>query len=80
MEKTTLYLHAAVYRRLKRLAAARKRTPAALVREAVAEYVAREAPDEAPRSVGAFVSGRTDLSERGEELLAGLGRKSRGRR
>jgi predicted transcriptional regulator len=80
MEKTTLYLDPADYRRLKRLAAARRRTPAALVREAVAEYVAREAPDDVPRSVGAFASGRTDLSERAEELLAGLGRKSRGRR
>ena len=80
MEKTTLYLVPADYRRLKRLAAARQRTPAALVREAIAEYVAREAPDDVPRSVGAFASGRTDLSERAETLLAGLGRKTRGRR
>ncbi len=41
MEKTTLYLDAGDYRRLKRIAASRKRAPAALVREAVAEYVAR---------------------------------------
>jgi predicted transcriptional regulator len=80
MEKTTLYLDAGDYRRLKRLAASRKRTPAALVREAVAEYVAREAPDDAPRSIGAFASGRPDLSEQAEALLAGLARKARGRR
>jgi hypothetical protein len=84
MDKTTLYLDPDDYRRLKRLAASRKRAPAALVREAVAEYVARhEAP--MPRSLGAFSSGRNDLSERAEELLAGMGetptrRRRRGRR
>jgi predicted transcriptional regulator len=84
MYKTTLYLDPDDYRRLKRLAASRKRTPASLVREAVAQYVARhEAP--IPRSLGAFRSGRHDLSERAEELLAGMGeththRPRRGRR
>jgi predicted transcriptional regulator len=80
MEKTTLYLDPADYRRLKRLASTRKRTPAALVREAIAQYVAREAPATAPRSVGAFASGRGDLSERAEDLLRGIGRKAHGRR
>ena len=80
MEKTTLYLHSADYRRLKRIAATKRKTPAALVREAIAEYVAREAPATAPRSVGAFASGRGDLSERAEDLLRGIGRRARGRR
>ena len=80
MEKTTLYLDASDYRRLKRIAAARRRTPAALVREAVAEYVVREGQDRAPRSLGAFRSGRRDLSERAEELLAGLGSSRRRKR
>ena len=84
MDKTTLYLDPDDYRRLKRLAASRKRAPAVLVREAVAEYIARhEAP--LPRSLGAFRSGRRDLSERAEELLDGMGatparRRRRGRR
>ncbi len=84
MDKTTLYLDADDYRRLKRLAAGRRMAPAALVREAVAEYVARhELP--LPKSIGAFRSGRKDLAQRDEEYLAGMGelppaRKVRGRR
>jgi predicted transcriptional regulator len=85
MDKTTLYLDSAEYRKLKRIAEQRKVAPAALVREAVAEYVARHAPAQMPRSVGAFRSGRGDLSERAEALLDGFGtasprRRSRGRR
>jgi hypothetical protein len=76
MDKTTLYLDGADYRKLKRIAASRRRAPAALVREAVAEYVARHGEATTPRSVGAFRSGRNDLSERAEALLAGLGETS----
>jgi hypothetical protein len=79
MDKTTLYLDAGDYRRLKRIAASRKRTPAALVREAVAEYVARHGRTRTPKSLGAFTSGRRDLSERAEELLAGMGETSQRR-
>ena len=78
MDKTTLYLEPGVYRKLKRLAAARDQKPAALVREAVAEYVVRHSTVRIPRSVGAFSSDRGDLSERAEELLAGFGER-RGR-
>jgi len=85
MDKTTLYLDPDAYRKLKRIAAGTHRSPASLVREAVAEYVARHASRREPRSVGAFRSGRRDLSERAEDLLAGLGerrppRSRRGRR
>ena len=80
MDKTTLYLHGDDYRKLKRIAASRKQAPAALVREAVAEYVARYGQVRAPLSVGAFASGRGDLSERAEELLAGMGASTRPRR
>lgn len=73
MEKTTLYLEPTAYRKLKRIAAAKKRAPAALVREAVAEYVARHTFGGLPSSVGAFGSGHGDLSERAEERLAGFG-------
>jgi hypothetical protein len=81
MDKTTLYLDSGDYRRLKAIAASRKQAPAALVREAVAEYVARHATPR-PKSLGAVRSGRGDLSERTDELLAGLGGKvsRRGRR
>ncbi len=74
-QKTTLYLESGDYRRLKVLAGARGVAPAQLVREAVAEYVARNDVRHRPRSVGKFSSGRTDLSERAEELLSGLRRR-----
>jgi hypothetical protein len=73
MEKTTLYLDSDDYRKLKRIAAGRKKAPAALVREAVAEYVARHGRPPLPKSLGAGASGRGDLSERAEEFLAGMG-------
>ncbi len=84
MDKTTLCLDGDDYRKLRRIAARDGRPPAALVREAVAEYVVRRG---APvvKSVGAFASGRRDLSERAEDLLEGFGRPApartpRGRR
>ena len=80
MEKTTLYLDPADYRRLKRIAEGAGRSPAALVREAVAEYVLRHDTQRVPRSIGAFASGRHDLSEQAEALLPGLGRGRRTRR
>ena len=73
MQKTTIYLEEETYRRLKQLARARRRRPAEMVREAVAEYTARHAPRRKPRSLGAFKSGRRDLGQRAEELLRGLG-------
>jgi hypothetical protein len=73
MQKTTVYLDEDAYRRLKKLARARRRPPAEMVREAVAEYTARHAPRQTPRSVGAFKSGRRDLGRRAEALLAGFG-------
>jgi hypothetical protein len=74
-QKTTLYLDPAAYRRLKAIAGARGVAPAELVREAVAEYVATHGARKRPRSIGRFSSGRRDLSERAEDLLAGLPRK-----
>ena len=73
MDKTTLYLDSDDYRRLKRVAYRRRVAPAVLVREAIAEYVARHDTVRAARSVGAARSGRGDLAERAEELLAGFG-------
>ena len=73
LDKTTLYLDGADYRRLKRIAQARKVAPAALVREAVAEYVARHGARPLPKSLGAGDSGRSDLAERAEDFLAGMG-------
>jgi predicted transcriptional regulator len=74
--KTTVYLDSEDYRRLKRIARAQGRTPAALVRDAVAEYARRHGKRKTPGSVGVGRSGRGDLSERAEELLEGMGRPS----
>lgn len=75
VQKTTVYLDAGDYRRLKALARAQRRSPASLVREAVAEYAAREQPRRQLRSIGAGRSRKGDVSERAEELLAGLRRR-----
>lgn len=73
--KTTVYLTASDYRRLKALARSRNRTTAELVREAVAEYAQRHTRSSRPRSLGAGRSGRGDLAERAEDLLHGMGRR-----
>jgi len=73
MDKTTLYLDSDDYRRLKRVAYRRRLAPAALVREAIAEYVARHDTVRVARSIASARSRRADLGERAEELLAGFG-------
>ena len=75
VQKTTVYLAVEDYRRLKALARSRNQKPASLVREAVAEYTARQRPRRQPRSIGAGDSGRGDLSEKAERLLKGFGRR-----
>ena len=74
--KTTIYLDAADYRKLQVAACAKGRPAAELVREAVAAYVRRDRRSARPASIGRGHSGRGDLSERAEELLAGMGRKA----
>ncbi|HEU5250539.1 MAG TPA: ribbon-helix-helix protein, CopG family [Thermoanaerobaculia bacterium] len=74
VQKTTVYLGETDYRRLKAIARELGRPPAALVREAVAEFAKAHARHRKPRSVGAGRSGRGDVSERAEELLSGLSR------
>jgi hypothetical protein len=71
--KTTVYLDAGDYRRLKALARASGRTTADLVREAVAVYARTHATPARPSSIGAGRSGRGDLSEQAEALLDGMG-------
>jgi predicted transcriptional regulator len=72
--KTTVYLDAKDYERLKEIARADGRAPAEVVREAVAEYAQRHRPQRTPKSLGAGHSRRGDVSERAEELLVGFGR------
>lgn len=74
LAKTTLYLPEDDYRRLKALARREGRAAAELVREAVSEYTRKRIRRAGPKSLGVARSGRDDLSERAEELLAGMGR------
>lgn len=71
--KTTVYLDAAAYRRIKILAAAQGRSAAELIRDAVSEYARSRAYDPLPSSLGAGRSGDGTLSERAEALLRGMG-------
>ena len=71
--KTTVYLDAGEYRRLKAIAGAEGRSTAELVRAAVAEYARRRGTRPLPASVGAGRSGDGSFSERAEDLLAGMG-------
>ena len=72
-KKTTLYMDEATYARLKAIARGSKRSPAELVREAVAEYTVKYARRRGPSSIGAFRSGRRDLGVNAEKLLKGFG-------
>ena len=71
--KTTVYLNAADYRKLKSLAADDGRSAAELVREAVAEYTARATERKWPRSIGMGDSGDPHFAERYEDYLDGFG-------
>lgn len=71
--KTTVYLDAGEYRRLKTLAASEGQSAAELIRAAVSEYVRARTSGRRPASLGAGRSGDGTLSERAEEVLAGLG-------
>ena len=73
MHKTTLYLDDELYARLQREAEQRGTTQALVVREAIAAYMVK--PKRKPRSVGLGRSAKGDLSERAEELLAGMGQE-----
>ena len=71
--KTTVYLNAGDYRKLKSLATDQRRSAAELVREAVAEYTARVTRRRWPRSIGMGDSGVCDLAERYEDMMDGFG-------
>lgn len=71
--KTTVYLNAADYRRLKSMASEQRRSAAELVRDAVAQYAAQAAERPWPRSIGIGDSGIPDLADRYEENMDGFG-------
>jgi hypothetical protein len=73
--KMTVHLEKLDYRRLKSIGRRLGRALASPIREVAAEFVKRRGRPRNVHSLGAGRSGRHDLSERAEELLA---RSSRG--
>ncbi|MEK7403172.1 MAG: CopG family transcriptional regulator [Gemmatimonadota bacterium] len=70
MKRTTVFLEEKLRQRLQKLASRRGTSFAMLVREALAEYVARPAGSASlPSVTGRFASGATDTSERVDQLL-----------
>jgi len=71
MKRTTVFLDEAMVRRATQKARAEGRSFAALVREAVAAYVAARPTGKRPLPsfTGMYDSGHTDTSERVDELL-----------
>jgi predicted transcriptional regulator len=71
MKRTTLFIDEQVERELQSLARRSGRPVAALVREAVEQYVVGARSDRTPRLgfVAAGRSGRSDIAERHEDLL-----------
>lgn len=68
MEKTTVYLPSRLKAALKRAAAARRQSEAALVREAIEQVTGSTAPRP---TLPLFRSRHPDLAERVDEALAG---------
>lgn len=73
MTKTTVYLDPIVYQNLKALAQQQKKSPAELIRAAVADYARAHYKRPRPRSLGKYSSGVSDISERTDEYLKGMG-------
>ncbi len=69
MTKTTLYLDEVMLLSLRELARSQGRKQSVLVREALSTYLQRHTRPSA-KGIGAYRSGRPDISERTEELLA----------
>lgn len=70
MKRTTIFVPDDLERDLRLYASRDKRPAASLVREALAEYVARrQGAERLPAFAGRFASGRNDTAERHEELL-----------
>jgi predicted transcriptional regulator len=76
-QKTTVYLDEGDYRRLKAIGRDTRRSPAALVREAVSEFARKHGRPRKFLSLGAGHSGRGDIAERAETLLEGMGGEKR---
>lgn len=69
MKRTTFFIDEALLERMQRFARKNGVSVAAVVREALAEYVAQPRTTPLPSIAGQFASGHTDTAERADELL-----------
>jgi len=70
MKRTTIFVPEALERDLQLYARRQKKPTAVVVREALAEYIARHQPARAlPSFTGSFASAYSDTAQRHEELL-----------
>ncbi len=72
MKRTTIYLGPDLEALLKAETQRRRQPMAALIREALSDYLVRARPAPPP-GAGTFASGRADTAERAEEVLAETG-------
>lgn len=80
MLRTTIYLNEEEALAIRRLSVVRKCPQAELIRDAISEYVKKsdkELHQALPPGVGAYKSGRSDVSQRADELLKRAARKKR---
>jgi len=69
MVKTTIYMEPSVALTLRHLASVQGRSQAEIIREAIVSYTSKSLGRPRPKGIGAYESGRSDVSERAEELM-----------
>ena len=79
MFRTTVYLDEEIALAIRRLAETQRRTQADIIRDALRRYVNQARRKRRPRlaGVGAYHSGRADVSENAEKFLKQAARRSR---
>ncbi|HSL82169.1 MAG TPA: ribbon-helix-helix protein, CopG family [Thermoanaerobaculia bacterium] len=74
MVKTTVYLDETIALKVRQIARTVGRSQAEVIRAALETYT-REAERPRPKGIGAYRSGRSDVSEKAEEILRRAARK-----
>lgn len=76
MVKTTVYLDETIALKLRQIAKAADRSQAEVIRDALETYT-REVERPRPKGIGGYRSGRSDVSQKAEEILRRAARKRR---
>lgn len=79
MLRTTVYLDEKTIFALRQLANAQNRSQAEIIRDALVTYINQVKPRKRPliAGIGAYRSGRNDISENAEELLSQAAKNNR---